>query len=82
MGLQEKLLETRQNFEASAPAEAVATIHRAIQVLLDSGIMEHVLKVGDRLPGFELPDQHGQRVRSEDIVKQGPVALYFYRGVW
>jgi len=82
MGLQEKLLETRQNFEASATPEAVEAIHRAVQELLDSGIMEHVLKVGDRVPGFELPDQHGQRVRSEEIIRQGPVALYFYRGVW
>jgi hypothetical protein len=82
MGLQEKLLETRQNFEASAPAEAVEAIHRAIQELLDSGIMEHVLKVGDSFPGFELPDQHGQRMKSEEIMSQGPVALYFYRGVW
>ncbi len=82
MGLQKKLLETRQNFEASAPAEAVDAIHRAIQELLDSGIMEHVLKVGDPVPGFELPDQHGKRVRSEEFIRQGPVALYFYRGVW
>jgi len=37
------------------------------------------MKVGERVPSFELPDQTGAVVRFDDVVKQGgPIVLFFY----
>jgi peroxiredoxin len=39
-------------------------------------------KVGDRAPGFTLPDQLGRQVSLAGELQQGPVVLIFYRGEW
>jgi peroxiredoxin Q/BCP len=36
------------------------------------------MKTGDVAPEFELPDQHGQPVRLSELLRSGPVALFFY----
>jgi cytochrome oxidase Cu insertion factor (SCO1/SenC/PrrC family) len=37
------------------------------------------LKVGEKAPGFRLKDQKGAEHTLEDLLKQGKVALVFYR---
>ena len=37
-----------------------------------------MLKAGDKAPDFTLPDQDGQEVRLAELLKEGPVLLYFY----
>ena len=37
------------------------------------------IKVGEKAPAFKLKDQHGGEQSLEDLVKQGSVALVFYR---
>src|SRR5947209_1283269 len=39
-------------------------------------------KVGDRAPGFALPDQLGREVSLVGELQHGPVVLIFYRGEW
>lgn len=36
-----------------------------------------MLEAGDKAPDFDLPDQHGNRVKLSSL-KGGPVVLYFY----
>lgn len=36
------------------------------------------MKVGDRAPDFELPDETGTPRRLSDLLQAGPVVLYFY----
>jgi peroxiredoxin len=57
-------------------------MHRATEELRASGIMERVIKVGDRLPAFALPNAYGQDVRSADLLANGPLVLTFFRGSW
>ncbi len=40
------------------------------------------LKVGERAPGFRLPDARGESVTLADLLANGPVVLTFYRGAW
>lgn len=40
--------------------------------------MADQVKVGDIAPDFSLPTQSGNEVRLSDLLKQGPVVLYFY----
>jgi len=36
------------------------------------------LSTGSPAPDFELPDQHGKATRLSDLLKSGPVVLFFY----
>ncbi len=82
MRLQDKLDERRKQFESSALPEALAIMHRATDDLANSGILDRVLKVGDRAPEFTLPDEHGRLVSSSELLGNGPLIVSFYRGVW
>ena len=80
------LAETLQGIrEASAkriPPERAAIMHRATEELRASGIMERVIKAGNRLPAFALPNAYGREVRSTDLLAKGPLVLTFFRGSW
>src|SRR5262249_40980148 len=39
-------------------------------------------KVGEPMAEFLLPDDQGQLVRLEDLLRKGPVAIAFNRGHW
>ena len=82
MSLQTKLDKMREQFEATAPAEALAVMHRATHDLLASDIMDGVLKTGERAPVFSLIDQDGNRVNTSARLSDGPLVISFYRGVW
>ena len=82
MSLQDKLDNRRKEFESSAPPEKLSIMHRATNDLLHSGIMEQVLKAGDQAPDFSLPDEQGNLVDSQKLLRKGPLVVSFYRGAW
>ena len=36
------------------------------------------MRVGDKVPEFQLPDQQSNPVSLSDLLESGPLALYFY----
>ena len=82
MTLQEKLNNLKANFEKNAPKEALEIMHRATSDLITSGIMDQVVKTGDKAPDFELKDNVGKVIRLKDFLTKGPVVISFYRGKW
>ena len=40
------------------------------------------LKIGDRAPGFSLPNQKGTVRALSEYLARGPVLLGFHRGTW
>lgn len=40
------------------------------------------IDLNQRAPSFELPDQHGALVSSDDLLATSPLVLTFYRGSW
>jgi len=82
MSLQEKLNAVKNEFESSAPKEALSVMHRAVEDLRNSGIMERVLKVGDTAPDFTLNNPDGKPVHFQDVLSSGPAVLGFFRGRW
>ena len=44
--------------------------------------MDHVIKVGNPLPPFELKNASGQEVRSSELLARGPLVLTVFRGSW
>ena len=82
MSLQDTLDAMRDQFESKLPPEIVDTMHQATEELVQSGIMDRVLKAGDQAPQFSLPDPNGDMVDSADLLNQGPLVVGFYRGIW
>lgn len=82
MSLKEKLDSQKKQLEAAAPKEALDVMHRAIEDLNASGMMEGVKKTGDTAPDFNLPSARGQSVSLSEKLASGPVVLGFYRGGW
>ncbi len=82
MSLQETLDAMRASFESKLSSEIVDTMHHATEALIQSGIMDHVLKVGEQAPHFALPDHNGDMVGTEELLRKGPLVVSFYRGVW
>ncbi|MFO1037498.1 MAG: peroxiredoxin-like family protein [Geminicoccaceae bacterium] len=87
MSLQAKLDAFKADFQAgkppySVPSSVIDTMRRATAELQASGLAERALKAGDTAPGFNLPDPDRQPVASADLLRQGPLVVSFYRGVW
>jgi len=82
MTLQEKLNNLKANSEKSISKETLTSMHRATSDLINSGIMDRVIKTGDTAPDFELKDNDEKVIRLNDYLSGGPVVLSFYRGKW
>ena len=82
MALQEKLDKLKADFEAKAPKDALEIMHRATDDLRSSGIMQQVLKNGDKAPEFGLKNADENMIHSKDLLASGPLVLSFYRGRW
>ena len=82
MTLQDQLNSLKANLEKSAPKEAVKIIHRATSDLSNSGIMDGVVKTGDKAPEFNSAINSEKEFRLKDFLTKGPLVLSFYRGKW
>ncbi|HTR84736.1 MAG TPA: hypothetical protein VMI56_09670 [Reyranella sp.] len=82
MSLEEKLAATRAASAGRIPPERQAIMHRATEDLRHSGIMDGIVKVGARMPAFELENHDGRYVSSNDLLAGGPMVLSFFRGSW
>ena len=50
--------------------------------LTENGAGSTAPKVGEPMPPFLLPDEHGNLVSLDDLISEGPVAIAFHRGYW
>jgi peroxiredoxin len=87
MSLQAKLDAFKADFEAgkppyNVPASVIETMHRATSELIASGAATRALKAGDGAPNFVLNDPDGRPVSASDLLREGPLVVSFYRGVW
>jgi hypothetical protein len=85
--LQDRLDEFKSAFESgappyNAPREAIETMHRATAELKASGAEKRALKVGDRAPSFTLFNQDHVQVSSDELLREGPLVVSFFRGHW
>lgn len=80
--LKEELKALQTRLEAGRPPEVVAAMHQAVADLRTSDIALKVLEVGDRAPGFALPNAAGMAVESGRLLATGPLVVTFYRGRW
>jgi len=82
MSLSEKLTAIREGAKGKIPPDKLAVMHRATDDLRASGILQRVVKVGDKFPPFELSNARGALVASRDLLGLGAVVLTIFRGHW
>lgn len=84
MRLQQRLDEQKQRFLASGKAspEMIGIMERSTEQLRSSGILQRVLKPGQKAPSFQLTNQDGELVSSSKLLESGPLVVSFFRGVW
>jgi len=82
MNLQAKLEKQKKESAARIPEDVFAIMNRETENLRNSGIMDNVLKPGDKAPDFFLPNTSGAIISSKDLLAKGFLVINFYRGVW
>jgi hypothetical protein len=80
--VKDKLQAIRAMARARLPGEAQALMQRSVDDLRVSGILDRVVKVGERAPDFTLPNTEDVPVSLAALLRQGPVVISFFRGRW
>src|SRR5215467_4291005 len=78
--LRERTDAYRDELKAAAPADVLQAFDEGATVLGRRRF--GAIEVGERAPGFTLPDALGLEVSLDDLVAEGAVVLTFYRGSW
>jgi peroxiredoxin len=74
--------EMNTQIAAQVPADLLSGVAAAAERLDAVDFGARAPSVGDRAPGFALPDQRGEEVHLSALLRDGPVVLIFYRGEW
>ncbi|MEP4380248.1 MAG: hypothetical protein ABJ215_02620 [Alphaproteobacteria bacterium] len=82
MSLAEKLAEISAAGAKRIPAEKLAILSAATKAQRESGVLDHTIKVGDKLPPFSLENADGAMINSLDLLSRGAVVLTVFRGHW
>jgi peroxiredoxin len=82
MSLKQELSRERDHWASALDTPTVALMNRATDALRAPEIVGQALQEGDRAPNFRLPDAQGGSVELSALLRQGPVVLIFYRGLW
>lgn len=82
MSLTEKLAQRRSEMVEKLPDQVRVTMEEALSALKSSSIEKRAPKVGDKLLSFNLPNHKHEQVCLDDLLKNGPVIVTFYRGNW
>lgn len=82
MTLTETLAKKRAAAAINIPSDKYAVMQNSTRELEATKLAEDASKTGQQLPSFELANALGERVRSGDLLKKGPLVVSFYRGGW
>lgn len=82
MPLKEKLDAIRDASSKRIPPDKQAIMHRATADLCASGILDRIIKVGQKMPAFAGKAHDGRAISSAALLANGPLALSFFRGHW
>lgn len=80
--LAEQIEELNRTLSSQLPEEILEAFGKSVEALKTEKIEENSLKTGEKMPEFVLPDIHGNKVSSEELLKHGKLILAFYRGSW
>ena len=82
MSLAERLTDIGAGGVKNIPKDWQTVMGRLLDELRASGIMEGVIKVGDKLSDFTLNNDDGSAVNSQALLADGPLVVTIFRGHW
>ena len=82
MNLNQALQDAESSRRAKRDPTLTAKMDKATDDLAASGMVDSSLKEGELAPDFTLPNVKGEQVSLQNVLKDGPVVLSFYRGGW
>ena len=82
MSLTKKLEILASQSKEKMPEETLKKFMAFTQELKNSDIEKNALKVGDKAPKFSLKNAYGKVISSDELLKDGPLVINFYRGKW
>ncbi|MEM7468319.1 MAG: hypothetical protein AAF387_15725 [Pseudomonadota bacterium] len=82
MTLESKLSKIRDYAKEKFPPENREYMAGEVSKLRESGILNSMVKVGDKLPPFSLKNERDEVVTSEALLANGGVVLTVFRGHW
>jgi len=81
-----KSLKEQTEAKVEAGRQAKPDFMKNVDEIIENAKALHqganALSVGEKAPGFALPDAAGQSVSLEELLESGPVVVTFYRGDW
>ena len=80
--LRQQIADFRRERLPKMPPEVREVLARTTEDQVKSGIAAKALKVGDKAPGFTLPNVRGEAVTLAGALARGPAVVAFYRGSW
>lgn len=80
--LQKSLDEKKSAFEKTADDTKKKDYAAGIKAIIDEGVIDKAINLGDKAPNFTLKNANGKSVQLYDELKNGPVVLVWYRGGW
>jgi peroxiredoxin len=81
ISLKEEIQKLKDIAKEETPDEIKQIFRRAINELQETGKVKGI-KAGGKAPNFILKDTSGNDIELYEKLKNGPVVLTFYRGVW
>jgi peroxiredoxin len=82
MSIQNKLAALRNDFGLPANVMASAEALKAMRELVEAEERNRPLRAGDIAPAFALRDANNVLISSNELLRQGPFVITFYRGLW
>ena len=82
VSLQSKLDSMKNRFESKATDEKKQAYQKGVDEVGESAAMKNALREGDEAYKFELPNADGETVKLDELLKEGPVVVVWYRGGW
>jgi len=80
--LKEQLNKKKTESFNDLPDDILKEMDKGNEALLDLGIEENALAVGQEIPEFLLANAKNEFISSEDLLRQGALVISFYRGYW
>jgi peroxiredoxin len=80
--LREELEERKAMAEQYVPLDVQQVNRHTVEQLTASGMVGRILPVGAHAPHVELPDQDGNPVSSDQLLRRGRLVICFFRGRW
>jgi peroxiredoxin len=80
--LHEILADRKALIAKYVPPETQAIHARAVAELKERHLAENILRVGAKIPEFQLPDHNGKIVSAAELLAKGRLVICFIRGRW